>query len=199
MKYLLLILAFPFTTLNSFAQLPATGNDVCPLKIGETIPDITLVSSQNIPVNVLSLAKQKPTVLIFYRGGWCPYCTAHLKDLGKAEEDILNAGYQIVAISPDEPGRLDITVDRNELKYNLLSDGDGAFTKQMGVAYKAPDAKWKTNQLQKHSANRNDGFLPVPSIFILNKNAEIVFEYVNPDYKHRMSAELLMAILNNLK
>lgn len=198
MKHLLLFAITILTFSKISAQLPETADGVCPVKVGETIPDIALVTTDNKKSSSLSAIKDKPTVLIFYRGGWCPYCNAHLSDIGMVEDEIIKAGYQVVAISPDEPAQLQNTIDKKELKYTLLSDGDGKFTKAMGIAFKAPDKKWKTNQLQKYSGGKNSGFLPVPSIFILNKKGEILFEYVNPKYSQRMSGELLLAILNNL-
>lgn len=183
---------------SSFAQLPDDAKDISPLLIGEEIPDITLVNTSNVSTNLQDVFKQQPTVLVFYRGGWCPYCNAHLKDLAAAESEILKAGYQIVAVSPDEPEQLNITADKKDVKYTLLSDGDGSLTRAMGIAFKAPDKKWKSNQLQKYSGGKNTGFLPVPSVFVVDKKGKILFEYIAPNYAHRMSADLLLAVLKSL-
>lgn len=181
------------------AQLPETANDISPLLIGEKIPDITLADGDGKMVSLEDLFKEKPTVLMFYRGGWCPYCNAHLGKIGQAEDDILKLGYQVVAVSPDEPSRLLNTAEKKGLKYTLLSDGDGKLMQYMGIAFKAPDKKWKTNQLQKHSGGKNEGFLPVPSVFVVDKKGVILYEYIAPDYTHRMEADLLLAVLKALQ
>lgn len=188
-----------FITINAIAQLPENAENISPLLIGERVPEIELLNTGGRKENLAELFREKPTVLIFYRGGWCPYCTAHLGKIAEAEEEILKLGYQVIAISPDEPERLNTTINKKDLKYTLLSDGDGTLTQFMGIAYQAPDKKWKTNQLQKHSGGRNAGFLPVPSIFVVDKKGVIKFEYIAPDYTHRMEADLLIAVLKALK
>lgn len=197
-KYLLL-LALTWTTLPVSAQFAEDAHSISPLLIGENIPDISLVNTDNKIVQLHDIFKEKPTVLIFYRGGWCPYCNAHLSKMAEIEDDIIKAGYQVVAVSPDAPENLNLTVDKKELKYTLLSDGEGKLTNAVGIAFKAPDSKWKTNQLQKHSGGKNPGYLPVPSVFVVDKKGDIMFEYINPNYKHRLEGNLLMAVLNALK
>lgn len=58
----------------SMSQLPEKAEDVTPLKRGEAIPSLDVKSIAGEAVPLGSLLKEKPTVLIFYRGGWCPYC-----------------------------------------------------------------------------------------------------------------------------
>jgi|GEM_PF-1173599 len=83
----------------SVSQLPGKAEDVKPLKIGETIPSLNVKSIAGETIPISNLLKEKPTVLIFYRGGWCPYCNQHLAEMADDEERILAMGYQIVAIS----------------------------------------------------------------------------------------------------
>lgn len=197
-KVLSLVIIFVLNTCISFAQLPNIAKETCPLPLGSEVPDVQLLDTDNKHVSIREAITGKPTILIFYRGGWCPYCNAHLAEVGKIESEILTLGYQVIAISPDQPKELNLTIDKKELKYTLLSDGSGTFAKSMGIAFKAPDKKWKTKQLQKYSGGKNKGYLPVPSIFILNKKGEIVFEYVNPNYRTRLSGELLLAVLKKI-
>ncbi len=186
---------FAFSTL--MAQLPEQAEDISPLLIGETMPDLKLTNTAGQPIAFLDVVKAKPTVVIFYRGGWCPYCNQHLMELGQIEGEIIELGYQIVAISPDAVNEIGKTIDEHQLAYSLLSDADGAFAEAVGIAFKAPDRY--ENRLFKVSDGKNEGFLPVPSVFILNTEGEIQFEYIDPNYKNRMSGELLIAVLKTMK
>ena len=201
MNKLSLVLLISFITISSSikAQIVSTAQGICPILVGETIPDIKLLGNYNKQISLKDKFANKPTVLIVYRGGWCPYCNAHLSDIGMVEDEIIEAGYQVIAASPDEPLQLKNTVDKKDLKYLLVSDAEGKLSQALGIAFKAPDKKWKTNQLQKYSGGKNPGFLPVPSIFIIDKKGTIVFEYVNPKYSQRMKGETLIAILKSLK
>lgn len=182
---------------NAQNDLPKAATDVSPLLIGEKIPNITLKSVDNVDVSVESLFKKKKTVLVFYRGGWCPYCNLHLSSLVEAEAVLLDLGYQIVAVSPDAPKNLKVTLEKDKVNYVLLSDSKGELAKAMGIAFQAPD-NYKTI-LSKGSDGINSSLLPVPSVFIVTLNSEIEFEHIAPDYKHRISNELLVAAAKSLK
>lgn len=177
-------------------NLPKLATEIAPLLIGEKIPALTLKSLENKDVNVTELISKKRTVLVFYRGGWCPYCNAHLAALAEAEKELLDLGYQIIAISPDAPKNLKGTDDKEKLNYLLLSDSAGEFSKAIGIAFQAPE-NYKAI-LNKGSEGVNSSFLPVPAVFILNVNAEIEFEHITPNFKNRISNDLLIAVAKSL-
>ena len=178
-------------------NVPASPKDIAPLLVGENIPDITLKSLENVDVNLLKLIGNKKTILVFYRGGWCPYCNAQLSALGEAEKEILTLGYQIVAVSPDAPKNLKVTGEESKLNYQLLSDSKSELSKAMGIAFKAPDNY--EPYLSKGSEGVNTSLLPVPAVFIVTTKGVIQFEHINPDYKERISTPLLIAVAKALK
>lgn len=198
MKKLFSVALFAIVSLvNAQNELPKTATDISPLLIGEKIPDVILKSVDNQDVNLASLFNNKRTILVFYRGGWCPYCNLHLSALGEAEATLLALGYQIIAISPDSPTSLKATLEKDKVNYLLLSDSDGMLAKTMGIAFEAPE-NYKS-MLAKSSDGVNSSFLPVPSVFILNVNKEIEFEFITPDFKHRIKNDLLIAAAKSLK
>jgi peroxiredoxin len=198
MKKLLFIFLVTVTTVaNAQNAVPKSATDIAPLLIGEKIPEIILKSSENTDVQLADLLKKKKSVLVFYRGGWCPYCNMHLQALAEAEKQILEQGFQIIAISPDAPANLKITAEKDKAKYTLLSDSKGELIKAIGIAFEAPE-NYKS-VINVHSNGVNTNFLPVPSVFVVNTENEILFEYISPDFKHRISAELLVSVLKSLK
>ncbi len=48
----------------------SSANKINPLLIGATIPEVKLKSIEGKEFNLLDLVKNKPSVFIFYRGGW---------------------------------------------------------------------------------------------------------------------------------
>lgn len=197
MKYLLVLFAGIFVIVNSLsAQIPQTATDISPLLIGEVMPDATLKATDASEHSVLEILRKKQTVVLFYRGGWCPYCNTHLAEIRDAESEILALGYQIIAISPDSPEKLLISNDEKQLNYELYSDGDGTFSKAVGIAFQSSERQ--TSRLLEYSDGLNKGYLPVPSVFICDIDGTILFEYISPNYKKRMSAKLLIAVLKNL-
>lgn len=200
MKSLLIVASLMLsmaTAIDLSAQLPAQAEDISPLLIGETFPDVALTDMGGNDISILDLAKTKPAVVIFYRGGWCPYCNQHLAEIGGIESDVLELGYQVIAVSPDAAEELRETADKDEINYRLLSDASGALAKAAGIAFKAPD-RYDQRLLSRSDGQNTEGYLPVPSVFLLDTDGKIEFEYINPDYKERLSGDLLMAVLRTL-
>ncbi len=166
---------------------------------GDTIPDIILKDVTGADVKLLEVVKEKPAVVIFYRGGWCPYCSRHLMALNEIHDDLTDAGFQIVAISADQPSKLAEIPKRDELKTKLLSDSTMAGAIAFGITHVVPDervAKYKADykiDLEAASGEMHHT-LPHPAVFIVDKDGVIRFAHVNQDYKVRLDpADVLKA------
>ena len=185
-----ILLLFPYSFV--YAQLPEKHKDISPLLIGEKLPALTLQNVDGKEISTEAVFSNRKTILIFYRGGWCPYCNTHLNEVGQLESELIKLGYSIVAISPDAPEDLKKSIDKNKLTYTLLSDKTGAFARAIGIAFKAPSNYEKMlSEIQGKDAELH---LPVPALFIIDDNSEILFEYINPNYKKRISGELLLSV-----
>lgn len=194
MKKLIIIALIGISSIG-FSQIANQPTDISPLLIGEQIPNVNLKDTNGKAIETQSIFNKK-TVVIVYRGGWCPYCNSQLSDMQNIEKDILALGYQIVAISPDAPSFLKETLTKDKLNYQLYSDSEGNFSKAIGIAFAAPEKYAK--MLGKYSDEKNTIFLPVPTVYVTNEKGEIQFMYINPDYKTRLKGNLLLAVLKNL-
>lgn len=184
-------------TTKMVSGVPLKPEDISPLLSGENIPQVKLLDATGQPFDLNAAVSSKPTILIFYRGGWCPYCSKQLAGLQEIEGDLTKMGYQLLAVSTDSPDNLQQTATKQKLTYTLLSDADLSVSKQFGIAFKSP--KNYDKFLPETSGGKNvDKLLPVPSIFILNKKGNIRFEYINPVYTQRMSPALLKAAAASL-
>lgn len=198
MQYLKMLSFFFLLPFSLWAQseLPAKPEDISPLLIGETVPDLQLTQMDGSSTDFGAVLNGKKTILIFYRGGWCPYCNSHLSELQKIEPKLKELGYQIIAVSPDVPAKLNESDQKHNLSYQLYSDVKGELMGKMGIAFQAPERYQK--MLLNITAEENKGWLPVPSVFIVNDKKQIVFEYISPDFKHRMNGDLLLAVASKL-
>lgn len=173
-----------------------------PLKEGQSIPDVEVQSLQGKSVKLKELVSNKPTVLVFYRGGWCPYCNTHLSDLQKIEKRVLAKGYQIVALSPDTPSELKKTSGKVKMKYQLMSDSEMNAAQAFGVAFKLTDEEYKRLQGYEIDVEKASGqkhrLLPVPSLFVIDTKGNIQYQYSNPDYKVRLQGGEVLAALDRL-
>ncbi|PWJ43692.1 peroxiredoxin-like family protein [Sediminitomix flava] len=200
--YLLFITLFTVLFQSNAQDVAQTANDINPLLIGQNIPEVLLKTADNKEVSLIDMVKKQPTVIVFYRGGWCPYCNKQLSGLGKISADLVEMGYQILAISPDKPENLQVTFEKHKMTYTLLSDSKMDAARKFGIAFQVDDAtleKYKSYNIDLVDASGNShNQLPVPSVFFVDKTGEIKFEYVNPDYSVRISDSLLMSAAKSL-
>ncbi|WP_278405764.1 peroxiredoxin-like family protein [Pseudoalteromonas ruthenica] len=174
-----------------------SAEGVSPLLPGLSVPDVTLKDTQGQPVALKKLLANKPTVLVVYRGGWCPYCSKQLKNIQNIEQQIAEMGLQIIAVSPDSPAKLAQSTISSPT-YQLLSDDQLALAQAMGLAFFLDD---KTAKVYRNKLGVNfvglDGeqkvALPVPAVFVLDTQGMVHFQYANPNYRVRLSELLLLA------
>jgi len=191
-----LALAGPVVT--AFANpVPASPDAVQPLLIGSHLPPISLRAVDGTPVDLNASVAQKPTVLVFYRGGWCPFCNMQLGSLHDVQPQLDQLGYQLIAISPDRPEELAKSIAKHDLHYTLLSDSKMTACQAMGIAYQLDDAtlaKYKAYGVDLDKASgESTHMLPVPSVFVLGTDGVIKFSYSNPNYKVRLAPDVLLA------
>ncbi|MEQ2005360.1 MAG: peroxiredoxin-like family protein [Limisphaerales bacterium] len=185
--------------LLSSATLLAAAPAIKHLSVGDAVPDVVLRTEDDQQIKLRQLVSAKPTVLIFYRGGWCPFCNRHLKELAGIEKDLDKAGAQLVAISMDQPAKLKATPNRDQLGYRLLSDNDAAAAQAFGIAFKVDDAtveRYKGFKIDLEAASgRSHHLLPHPAVFVADTKGVIRFAHVNADYKVRLApAKILEAV-----
>lgn len=184
------------------ATVPSSAADAKPLKVGENAPNSTLRTVEGKDIELKDVLGGKPTVLIFYRGSWCPFCNKHLADLKTVQGKLTDMGFQIIAIALDKPEMLKTTMDKHELGYQLFSDSKAEALKNFGVAFRLDDATYSKYQtygidLDK-SSGENHHILPVPSVFIIGKDGKIAYVHSNPDYKARLSGQEVVAAAKSI-
>jgi peroxiredoxin len=168
-----------------------------PLVIGDTIPDVTVTSTKGKAISLRWLISKKPAIVIFYRGGWCPYCNAHLASIQQIEPDLIHLGYQIIAIGADRIAELDKTIAKHHLTYSLYSDSTMRAAKAFGLAYTVDSITLTKMQLHGVDLEKASGqkhhMLPVPAAFVVDKKGIIRFAHSNPDIKVRIDPNDLLS------
>jgi len=105
-------------------------------------------------------------------------------------------GYQIIAISPDRPEKLAETLKKSPGPYTLLSDSKLAVSSAFGITFRVSpgmlDRLVEFGIDIEEASGETHHLLPVPSVFVVGKDARIRFQHVNPDYRVRLAPELLV-------
>jgi peroxiredoxin len=207
MKKMILIVLLSIVSLQVFAldrtQIRDKAEDVTPLLNGATVPNVTVKTADGSPVSLQALLMQKPAVIVFYRGGWCPYCSRQLAELKDIEEDLVEEGYQILAISPESVEKLQSQKLQTKFAAQLISDESLNAIKAFGIGFYVPNdtrALYKDRMnVELTSDDSKRAVLPAPAIFITNTQGQIVFSYVNPNFRVRPSAALVLSAAKLVK
>jgi len=186
----LLMLAL-VATLASAAS-PDDASKVKPLSVGSTAPAFTVREADGKPFRFEPAKLSRPAMFIFYRGGWCPYCNAHLKDLRGAVPQIAAMGIDVLFLSTDRPEILRASL-KEPVDYHLLSDNEVSAARAFGIAYRMDDATYAKYKSYGLDLEQNQGAthheLPVPAIFIIDRAGIIRFAHSNSDYTQRLPSQ----------
>ena len=112
-------------TMASHAEIPSDPTQVHPLAVGSAAPRFQGTGTDGTVRTFSAGGYQRPTIGIFYRGGWCPYCNMQLSDLRLVETRLRERGFEIVFLSTDRPEILYSSLKEPDIHYTLLSDSSG--------------------------------------------------------------------------
>ena len=201
MKILLLLLTLGLVSCASTTDMKIQN---APLMNGQEINLDTMITNvENKTVKLSTITEGKPAVLVFYRGGWCPYCNKQLSRLRKITKQISKLGYKLIAVSPDQVSKFQETVKKNKLDYTLISDSDLNLANHVNLSFKVDDKtieKYKGYGINLELASgKKHHSLPIPAIYVTDSKGLIHFNYVNPNYKVRMNEKILLNALKELK
>lgn len=198
-----MLLSIPLLLCTLFAgaaEIALKPEQIKPLLNGQSVPaGIQVQDSTGATVDLSALLTQQKTILVFYRGGWCPYCNTQLAGLRDITPQLQKLGYRILAISPELPAASakseQMTKDA-ALNYQLLSDAKLQALPGFGIAYYMDAATEKTYKntygIKLTYDETGQAVLPAPAVFIISKTGEIQFSYVHINYKTRLQPRLLL-------
>ncbi len=172
------------------------------LNIGDTAPEFLLPNAVGDEISLYDALLQGPVVLVWYRGGWCPYCNLQLQHIQKKLDEIKSAGGQVIAITPELPDRTMTTKERHKLEFQVLSDIDNKVADRYKLAYSVPDYVVDhydlSRTLNEHNGNDSKR-LPLAATYIIDRSGVIEYAFLDADYKNRASPEEIITVLKQLK
>jgi peroxiredoxin len=184
-----------FFAATCWGDIPSDPNEVKPLAVGAEAPDFSATTTDGKLRQFHPRTFRKPTVVIFYRGGWCPYCNTQLSDLRLVEPKLRQSGFEVVCLSTDRPAILYSSLKAEKINYTLLSDSKLEAAKAFHIAYRLDQATLENMKGYGIDLDATTGQplheLPVPSVFIIDRTGVIRFVYSNPDFTVRLGADAL--------
>jgi len=184
-------------------ELDEVGIGSNALKEGDLCPAADLYDGTGAQVALKDLLSRGPLILVFYRGGWCPYCNLELRAYQDLLGDIEAAGGRLVAVSPETPAELLSTAEKNELGFEVLSDKGNQLAADLGLAFDLPEMLRPLylkfgNDLTVRN-NQAPWKLPIPATYVVGQDGRIALAHVDRDYRQRLEPQAALEVLRRLK
>ena len=183
-------------------DLRATGITGEALGVGEMAPDFTLPAADGRMVSLEGLIAGGPAVIVFYRGGWCPYCNITLVGFQRVLPEIERRGARLIAVSPERPEHAANTRRNGALGFEVLSDPDGRVARLFGLWFTLPDDLAHTYRalgIDLPARNGNNSWaLPMPATYVVGRDGVVAYAFVEADYTQRAEPAEVIAALDRL-
>jgi peroxiredoxin len=172
------------------------------IKCGDVFPEFALPDTDGRFALLSELLNLGPLVINFYRGQWCPFCSATIEAMSAAAPAISAAGATVIGISP-ELGHLAFSPGhRRDLNFTMLCDLDNGVALQCGLLFRLTDdiiQDYVADGCDLAQVNGNGSwFVPIPASYIVMPDGVVSWAYVNPDFRYRMDPEEILRALEEL-
>ena len=177
---------------------PGTG-----IAVGEHIPDLSARDLSGKVVSLASLYEAGPILLVFYRGGWCPYCNMEIHLLTGAYGEFEKRGVTPVAISVDRPDAESILKATYVIPFPVLSDVDARVLEGFHVAQTVPPdivagMRSKGIELEQYSGEKHHK-IAIPSLFLIDRDGIVRWAHSDPDFKVRPRTLQILAAIDSVQ
>ncbi|WP_345892005.1 peroxiredoxin-like family protein [Mycolicibacterium sphagni] len=167
---------------------------------GTSLPDPELLDAHGNPIRIGVLRANRPAVVVFYRGAWCPYCNLALKAYqDQLVPELDKRDIPLIAISPQKPDGSLSTAEANALTFAVVSDPGNQIASALGIVTAPSEASRAVTQqlgIDLREANADGGYeLPMPTVLLVDRDGVIAWSDIHPDYTTRTEvAEILAAV-----
>ena len=157
-------------------------------QVGDQAIDGELTGWDGSEVKLSELWEEGPIVLMWYRGGWCPYCNIQLRAMQESLDEIEGAGARLVLLTPELPAKAKETAKANKMDIVALYDEDNQMADEYGIMYDLPETivPMYRDKIKLSEYNGNDKMqLPLAATYVIDKSGEITYAFLDVDYKNR--------------
>lgn len=161
------------------------------LAVGLSLPDFSLVTPRGQHLSSL-VFKQQAAIWLFYRGAWCPFCTAQIRELAGFYRQINQQGVAIMLVSGQSQRKTQALAKRFDVPFTFLSDPELQAARQLGLYH--PHALPIGLQLLGHS---RDAYYP--TVMISDRQGIIRYLNSSEDYRQRPDPQVFLRVLQQMQ
>jgi peroxiredoxin len=184
------------------AEYRADAAAAHPLGVGDHAPDFKLSDAEGNQHGLAQYLARGPVLLLFFRGGWCPYCTLTLRAYEELAPEFRQAGGTVLALSPQKASRAAVVQESNCISFPILVDCKNRVATEYGVLGQArPMTRQVFGKVGcniPEENNAEDWMLPRASEFLIDTSGIIRMAHVSPVSYERTEPREALATLRAL-
>ncbi len=166
------------------------------LVVGASAPDFKAKDQNGNEIHLEKLLKEKPVILVFYRGNWCGICNRYLKKIQDSIE-VISERAHLLAISPESEYGIAKMEKKAKISFPLISDKGGRIMQSYDVIFRVNNVYNK--RIEKSTGcsiaknnDAKDAFLPVPATYVVDQSGAIIYYHFDPNYRHRSTIKSML-------
>lgn len=184
-------------------DLVAAGVPDGAVAAGDRLPEATVLTVDGESVPLASVTGEGASVIVFYRGAWCPYCNITLRHYDATLAPALRErGVSFVAVSPQTADGSRATGD-GELGFAVVSDPGNVLAAQLGIVTAPSDAAVEAHTALgfavKDSNADDTAAIPFPTVLVVDAGGVVRFADVHVDYTMRTETEQILEAVDALR
>ncbi len=174
---------------RAVAELIQSGVADRALQVGSRAPAFELTDHNGTLLRSSDPLANNHLVICFFRGRWCPFCVGQMEAMNAIVPRLQEVHASMIAISPQTIQHSYFMADQHKLRFLLLSDAGNKVARPFGLVYRVPEYQqeiYRRAFVNLPFANGDDSWeLPIPAIYILGHEHEILYASTNADYTER--------------
>jgi peroxiredoxin len=141
-------------------------------------------------------------VLLFVRGGWCPFCALTLRAYDRLSPALRQAGASLLAVSPQTREYSLATAERDTLRFPLLSDQGLRTAAAYGLVWQPSAQMQGVLRHLGHDLPRINGAddwrLPIPAGYVIGPDRVVRAARHTPNIADRLPPSQALAVARDL-
>lgn len=153
---------------------------------GRPLPTFDLETLEGEPVSSGSFVG-RPTLLLFYRGNWCPFCMAQVGEVAARYRQMEERGIRVVLVSPQPSARSAALARKLGAPLTFLADPGNRAAERLGIA--APGGTPAGLELLGYASDT-----VLPTVLLTDASGRILFTDLTENYRVRPQPEAYLQI-----
>lgn len=154
---------------------------------GRILPDVHAIDVQGRPVCTSDL-RGRPVLYMFYRGNWCPFCMAQVKEITERYRELANRGVELVLVSPQPTDLTERVAEMFAVPCRFWVDSDLAAARELGILQ---DDGVPPGALR----NKFGPDTVLPTVVIVDDEGRILFADQTENYRVRPDPDIFLRVL----